>query len=158
MFINRPLIALFCASFVLLTQPESAEACFMHGGGSPWGGFEPRAGGRLNNDGFAAYANTAPKLKVSLPSMIRAKVEQDETLTISYTAESEGPNIELLVDIGPGVTIPDNKINLIGKNGQHTFTLQPQASGIYRLMVSARDLNNKEIPEFRQAIYVNVTK
>ena len=152
---NRPLITVFCVSLILFTQANYTHACFFHGGfgNSPWSNYEPRSGGLRYNG-----TNSVSKIKLSLPSMIRAKVKKEEALTVSYSYMSEGenPTIQLFVDISPGITIADNKVNLIGKSGQHTFMLQPQTSGIYRLMVTARDLNNNDIPSLRETVYVNI--
>ncbi|WP_086933861.1 hypothetical protein [Agarilytica rhodophyticola] len=158
MLTNRLLTTAFCIAFIATLQAPSALACQYHDGfgSSPWSNFGSGMRHMPQYYASARQVSEQPKIKLSLPSMIRAKVSEEETLTVSYTSEWEDPEVQLTLDISPGIEVESNKINLAGKNGEHTFVLKPQASGTYRLKVTARNLNNKDTPSLHETVYVNI--
>lgn len=147
------------AMFALFSSSEAVYACQFHGAGfdaSLWTERHSLSTRKTYDSFLPKKPANQSKIKLSLPPMIRAKVESDETFTVGYAAEGEDPVIEVQIDPGPGMTVREDTIKLAGKDGEHTFVLLPQTKGNYRLVVTARHLNNAELPVLKRAVYVNI--
>ena len=149
----------FCFVLLLCFQASLTHACFLDGYGfSPGPGFHKRAATMSFNPLISKPAEDA-LFRLFLPTVIRGKTSESKALTVSYNhrGNTPDPEIQLFVDLMPGIkTVGSNRVELKGKSGEHTFMLQPQQSGIFRLIVTAKDINNKAIPELREAVYVKI--
>ena len=137
-----------------------AYSCFFHQGGFGYGpgqGFQDQPAG-MSYTPMTARPDPDAKLRLTLPAMLRGSIEEEKSLTVSfdYADEIADPSIELFIDLMPGMTVDEDTIRLQGKSGQHTFQLQPQQTGIFRLIVTARDVNNDDIPELREVVFVKI--
>lgn len=159
MTIRHIFVLTLTCTFGLFATVHSTYACQFHGAGfdgSLWTGRQPASTQKAYDSFLPTKPANQSKIELSLPPMIRAKVKSDETFTIGYTAEGEDSVIKVEIDPGPGMTVLEDTITLTGKNGEHTFVLQPQTKGNYRLVVTARHLNNTDLPKLRRAVYVNI--
>jgi len=152
-------IRLFCFALVIFSQTTNTYACYLEMYGySSGSNFHQRAGGMSFKPSMAKPVDDS-KFQLSLPSMIRGKADEQKALTVSYSHSdsTEDTAVQILVKLMPGIkTVGENTVRLKGKSGEHTFMLQPQQSGIFRLIVTARDVNDKDIPVLREAVYVNI--
>lgn len=146
------------------TWPGTSIACLYHesgGGYALWHGKSLNS--RESNSSTSSLTPKPPALKLSSPSMLRAKVNSLHELKVGYEYLSSTVDhaFQLSIDFGLGRGIDlatRDKVNLVNLSGEHTFTLDTTKVGTYRLRLAARNAEDPNQSPIFRTVFVSVTE
>ena len=107
--------------FAVITAITPVYSCEFHDGfgGAPWAHFGQHSRANFSSLNPKEQIAKKSKLTVKVPSLASATRGEKTELKVgfNYNADDQDPSVQLLLDIGPAVTVVDHK-SVILKTGK----------------------------------------
>ena len=148
---KKPQILLFLSAYAL---SFAAHCCEFHGANGR--GFGMRFGHVPSSP--SAELGQRP-IELSTPPLVKAVKNQPTQLPIRYNSSVQGqnPSVQLSIAIDSTELKSDARsVVLQGEIGEHTFEILPKSAGTYRLVVTAKVLNQLNAMATHSVIYLKV--